>query len=85
MENVRKHRDIKLVTTEKKKKLFVFRTKLSYYKVFHRKIVDNRNDKKTLPNKPVYLGLSTLYLSKTVMDEFWYDYQFLSNKIPIPN
>ena len=25
-------------------------------------------------NKPVYLGLSILKLSKTVMDEFWYDY-----------
>ena len=25
-------------------------------------------------NKPVYLGSSVLYLSKTVMYEFWYDY-----------
>ena len=25
-------------------------------------------------NKPVYLGLSILYLGKTVMYEFWYDY-----------
>ena len=27
-----------------------------------------------LMNNPVYLGLSTLDLSKTVMYEFWYDY-----------
>ena len=25
-------------------------------------------------NKPVYLGLSVLELSKTLMYEFWYDY-----------
>ena len=25
-------------------------------------------------NKAVYLGLSILYLGKTVMYEFWYDY-----------
>ena len=31
MENIRKHRDIKLVTTDKKKKQIGFRTKLSYH------------------------------------------------------
>ena len=31
MENIRKHRDITLVTTDKKKKQIGFRTKLSYY------------------------------------------------------
>ena len=25
-------------------------------------------------NKPIFLGLSTPELSKTLMDEFWYDY-----------
>ena len=28
----------------------------------------------TLVNKPVYLALSILELSKTLMYEFWYDY-----------
>ena len=41
MENVRKHRDIKLVTTERR------RIKLSYYKVFYRNFVGYRNGKKT--------------------------------------
>ena len=36
MENVTKHRDVKLVTAERKEKLFVVRAKLSYYKVFHK-------------------------------------------------
>ena len=40
IENVRKHRDIKLVTTERR------RTKLSYYKVFYRNFVGHRNWKK---------------------------------------
>ena len=35
MENVKNHRDIKLVTSEKKKKMISFRTKLSFMqKVF---------------------------------------------------
>ena len=35
-----------------------------------------KNKKKTeiLMNKPVYLGLSILKLSKILMYEFWYDY-----------
>ena len=33
----------------------------------------------TLMNKPVYLGLSILDLSKTVMYEIWYDYAKLKN------
>ena len=44
MENVRKHRDIKLSDNRKKKKLFGVRT--TYYKVFHRKSISNRNEKK---------------------------------------
>ena len=65
MENVRK-----------KKELFSIRTKLSYYKVFYRKFISNRNEKKQqiLMNKPVCLGLSILELSKILMYEFWYDY-----------
>ena len=40
MENMRKHRDIKLVTTDEK------RNKLSHNKTLFRKIVSNRNEKK---------------------------------------
>ena len=44
VENVKKHKDIKLVTTEKK--IFGVRPKLSHYKVFHRKFISHRNEKK---------------------------------------
>ena len=75
MENMRKHRNNKLVTTERTKKLVSIRTKLPYYNVFHRKVISNRNEKtQILMNKPVYLSLSILDLSKTVMYVFWYDY-----------
>ena len=42
MENVRKHRDIKLVITERKKNIWC-RTKLSCYQVFRRKFINNRD------------------------------------------
>ena len=49
--NVRKHRDIKLLTTERKKekKIFGVRTKLLYYKIFHRTFISNRNEKIQVP------------------------------------
>ena len=42
MENIRKHRNIKLVTRDKKKKEISFRTKLSYDKLYFRRFVYNR-------------------------------------------
>ena len=39
MKNVRKHRDIKFVTTEIKRELFSIRNKLSYEKVFTKYVV----------------------------------------------
>ena len=69
MENVRKHRN------KKEKKLFSIRTTFSYYRFFHRKFLSIEMRKtQILMNKPVYLGLSMLDLSKIVMHEFWYDY-----------
>ena len=42
MKNVRKHRNIKLATTERRRNYF---TELSHYKVFHRKFISNKNEK----------------------------------------
>ena len=75
MENVRKHRDIKLVKSDKK------RNKLVSEPNFHTmKLIDNNlaiiemKKVKAKMNKPIYLGLSILDISKITMYEFWYDY-----------
>ena len=47
MESTIKYRDIKLVTTTKKKKLFGIQTKLLHNTAFHKKSNSNRNEKNT--------------------------------------
>ena len=49
--NVAKRRDLKLVTTEKREKLIVVRSKLSYYKVFQGIFIDDRNEKNSNTNE----------------------------------
>ena len=75
MENVRKHRNIKLVKSDKK------RNKLVSEPNFHTmKLIDNNlaiiemKKVKVKMNKPIYLGLSILNITKITMYEFWYDY-----------
>ena len=75
MENVRKHRDIKLVTTEKRRNQLVSEPNYHITKWFSEKLLAIQMKKaKVKMNKPVYLGLSILEISKTLMYEFWYDY-----------
>ena len=75
MENVRKHRDIKLVTTERRRNYLVSESNYYTTKFFSENLfaVEMKKTQITM-NKPVYLGLSILDPSKTVMYEFWYDY-----------
>ena len=75
MKNVRKHRNIKLVTTERTRNYLVSEPNYYITKFFAENLsaIEMKKTQK-LMNKPVYLGLSILDLSKTVMDEFWYDY-----------
>ena len=75
MENVRKQRNIKLVTTERRRNYLVSEPNYHTTKFFIENLLAIEMRKtQILMNKPVYLGLSKLDLSKTVMYEFWYDY-----------
>ena len=75
MENVRKHRDIKLATTHKKRNQLVSEPNYWTKKVFSENLVATEMKKiKVKMNKPIYLGVSILDLNKIVMYEFWYDY-----------
>ena len=70
MENVRKYRDVKLVTTDKIRNQLVPEPKIISLKL----LAIEMKKTKVKMNKLVYLGLSILEISKTLMYEFWYDY-----------
>ena len=75
MENVRKHRDIKLVTTEEKRIKLVSEPNYHTTKQFSENLLAIEMKKaKVKMNKPVYLGKSILDISKTLMYEVSYDY-----------
>ena len=75
MENIRKHRDIKLVTTDKKRSKLVSEPNYHAINLISEdlSIIEMKKTKVKM-NKPIYLGLSILEISKTLMYEFWYDY-----------
>ena len=66
MENVRKHRDIKLVTTDEKRNKLVSEPNYHTTKCFSENLLAIEMKKtKVKMNKPVYLGMSILDISKT--------------------
>ena len=75
MENVRKYRSIKLVTTEERRNYLVSEPNYHTTKFFVENLLAIEMKKTdVLTNKPVYLGHSILELSKIVTYEFQYDY-----------
>ena len=75
MENVRKHRDIKLVATDKRRNQLVSEPNYHTTKWFSKNLLAIEMKKtKVKMNKPIYLGLLVLEISKTIMYAFWYDY-----------
>ena len=81
-ENLRKHRNIKLVTKERRRNYLVSEPNYHTTKFFTENLLAigkfiyliEMRKTQILINKSVYLGLSILDLSKTVMYEFWSDY-----------
>ena len=75
MENVRSHRDIKLVTTNKKRNKLV--SEPNYHTIKHiseNLLLIEMKKAEVKRNKPIYLGMSIVDINKTLMYEFWYDY-----------
>ena len=75
MENKRKHWDIKLVTTDKRRNQLASEPNYHITKYFSKNFMAIEMKKtKVNMNKPSYLGMSILVISKTLTYEFWYDY-----------
>ena len=75
MENIRKRVDVRLVTDEKK--LLKLTSKPTYVssKIFNENLVAVHKIKETLTlNRPAYIGMCILDLSKTLMYDFHYNY-----------
>ena len=75
VEKLRKHRDIKLVTTDKRRNQLASEPNYHTTKYFSEDLmaIEMKKTKVTM-SKLVYLGMSILDISKTLMYEFWYDY-----------
>ena len=75
MENVRNHRDIKLVTTNQRRNQLASEPNYHTTKYFSENLMAIEMKKiKVEMNKPVYLCMSILDVSKALMYEFCYDY-----------
>ena len=75
MENVRNHRDIKLVTTDKWRSILASEPNYHSTKYIPKDLLIMEMRKVEVKiNKPIYLGQAILDISKTLMYEFWYDY-----------
>ena len=75
MENIRKHRDTKLVTTDKKRSKLVSEPNYHIiYLISEDLSITEMKKTKVKMSKPIYLGSSILEVSKILMYEFWYDY-----------
>ena len=75
MENIRNRVDIKLVTDRKKAENLSAKPNFKHCNIFSKNLVAIHTKKTKLTfDKPVYLGMYILDLSKTLMYDFHYNY-----------
>ena len=75
MENIRNHKDMKLVTSEPKYQKYLMKPNFKDSHLFSKYLFAVEMGKTEIKmKKPVYLGQAMLDLSKTLMYEFHYDY-----------
>ena len=75
MKNIRKDRNIKLVATDKRRSKLVSEPNYHPTNYISEDLsIIEMNKTKVKMNKPIYLGLSILEISKILIYEFWYDY-----------
>ena len=80
MENIRKHGNIKLLTTEEKYLKTVMKPNFKSGALFGENLMGCEMGKiKVVTNKLVYLGQAILDLNKIVMYELHYDYMVLKH------
>ena len=72
MENLRKHTDIKLVTTDRRRSHLMSEPDHNTTNWFLKKLLAIKMNKKGVKlNKPVYLGLYILYISILAIHDVW--------------
>ena len=75
MENIRNRVDVRLVNNRENARKLVAKPNFRHCKIFDENLIAVHMKKTSLTmNKPVYLGMSILDLSKTIMYEFHYEY-----------
>ena len=75
MENIRNRVNVKLVNTEERLKKLSAKPNYKSCKIFNENLISVHMKKTSLTmNKPVYLGMCILDLSKTIMYDFHYNY-----------
>ena len=75
MENIRNRVNVKLVNTKEKLKKLVAKPNYRSRKIFNENLISVHMKKTSLTmNKPVYLGMCILDLSKIIMFDFHYNY-----------